>query len=223
MESLIIEIQHAFSAAGHPGEASWMKSYLRNQFEFSGIKSPERNKIQTQFYAQIKALSSSDQLAICHKLWDLNGREYKYFALEILKRHFKKPSEDLIDSIKFFITTESWWDTVDMLASNSLGVLIRTHPHLVLKMDEWIDDDNLWLRRSALIHQLKFRDQTDPQRLFLYCSKRMHESDLFIRKAIGWSLRQYSRTDPQAVLQFVRQNENQLSELSKKEALRLIL
>lgn len=145
----------------------------------------------------------------------------------------------LFEAVHHAIVTHSWWDTVDALASNAVGPLVYVFPEEFLPvMEHWIDigaDDprgldaedpgggnTLWLRRAALLHQLSYKDETDPERLFRYCSKRMHEKDFFIRKAIGWALRTYGRFDPAAVQQFVSDNESSLSPLSQKEALKNI-
>jgi len=93
---------------------------------------------------------------------------------------------------------------------------------MVTTMDEWIDHENMWIRRTAILHQLNFKDRTNPKRLFDYCKKWMNEPDFFIRKAIGWALRQYSYVDASAVIQFVKTYESELSTLSKSEALKAL-
>lgn len=108
-----------------------------------------------------------------------------------------------------------------MLASNSVGPLVVAFPdHMLPLMDEWIKDDNLWVRRSAILHQLKYGTSTDTERLFRYCTTCMHETDFFARKAIGWALRSYARHDALAVQQFVHDNQEHLSPLSVREALK---
>ena len=89
-------------------------------------------------------------------------------------------------------------------------------------MDKWIDDENMWIRRTAILHQLNFKERTNGDRVFRYCEKRMHESEFFIRKAIGWALRQYSYVDGNAGFQFVKDNKSELSTLSKTEALKTL-
>lgn len=119
------------------------------------------------------------------------------------------------------MTAKSWWDTVDSLA-HAVGALVLAHPELAAEMDRWIADEDLWLRRVALLHQLDFGAQTDARRLFDYCARSAGETDFFARKAIGWALRQYSKTDPDAVCRFVAEHDAVLSPLSKREALRAI-
>ncbi len=120
------------------------------------------------------------------------------------------------------ITTGSWWDTVDTLASNVVGGIMRRHPAAVSTMDSWLADGNMWLVRSALLYQLRYREQTDLDRLFRYCLAQAGHRDFFIRKAIGWALRQYAWTDPEAVRAFVDKHRDELSPLSVREALKNI-
>ena len=107
------------------------------------------------------------------------------------------------------ILAKSWWDTVDALASPTVGALVRSAPTLVEVMDEWVERDDIWIARTAIIHQLRFGADTDADRLFAYCLRRSADSEFFIRKAIGWALRQYGRTDPDAVRAFVAEHERQ--------------
>ena len=127
---------------------------------------------------------------------------------------------DAIDEVEQLIMTRSWWDTVDPLACRTVATLVTQHPDLRAIVDQWIDDDNLWLIRSALIHQLFYKDQTDADRLFSYIEHQAAHTDFFVRKAIGWALRQYGRTDPDAVRSFVASHDSELSGLSKREALK---
>jgi 3-methyladenine DNA glycosylase AlkD len=118
------------------------------------------------------------------------------------------------------ISTKSWWDTVDALAAGVVGSLVRRHPELRSTMDEWLAGDDLWLTRTAILHQLNHREATDAAWLFAACAARADHRDFFIRKAIGWALRQYARTDPDAVRAFVAAHRDRLSGLSVREALR---
>jgi len=120
---------------------------------------------------------------------------------------------------RILLTTKSWWDTVDALAANVVGPLVRANPPLVAVMDEWIVDGDHWLVRTAILHQLHARGRTDTDRLFGYCTRRAGDREFFVRKAIGWALREYSKTDAAAVRQFVTTHP-ELSPLSAREALR---
>ncbi len=220
LDQIFHQIVDMHQAKANSAEAKKMEDYLRNQFSMLGIKSPVRAEILKPINPTIKALDFKDKLDLCYRLWDMPEREYQYVALEILKKYFKKSPQSFLNDIHFFIVNKSWWDTVDIIASNPLGQLLKENSELQDQMDLWITDENMWIRRSALIFQLKYKENTDSERLFRYCKLCMHEQDFFIRKAIGWALRQYFKFSPELVIKFVDKHEGQLSELSKKEALK---
>ena len=126
----------------------------------------------------------------------------------------------MLADVEPLITSKSWWDTVDSLAGHTVGVLVAQHPELASTMDEWISSEDIWLARTAILHQLGYKAKTDRDRLFAYCLRRAADREFFIRKAIGWALREYSKTDAKAVHAFVRTNAGTLSSLSSKEALK---
>jgi len=132
----------------------------------------------------------------------------------------KKLDPSHLPDVEHFIVAESWWDTVDSLAAWTVGPMVAAYPELVAVMDLWIDDDNMWLNRTAIIHQLGYKNTTDAERLFRYCRRRADHRDFFVRKAIGWALRQHARVDPDAVRSFVAEHDAELSGLSKREALK---
>jgi 3-methyladenine DNA glycosylase AlkD len=115
---------------------------------------------------------------------------------------------------------KSWWDSIDALTGQVVGPLVLRFPELKKEMDRCSRHPNFWLRRSAILHQLAYKDQTDPERLFGYCLNNAANPEFFIRKAIGWALRQYAHTDPQAVYNFVDNHRDRLSPLSIREALK---
>lgn len=127
-------------------------------------------------------------------------------------------SENL-EIFKMLITTKSWWDTVDMLAYKLVGYLVQTHPTMGKPaMHEWISSDSMWMRRTAILHQIGCKGETDDEMLFQFCIARCHEEEFFIRKAIGWSLREYAKTNPNKVKKFLQENKDGLSKLSYNEA-----
>lgn len=143
-----------------------------------------------------------------------------YVAIDLLASHWKILEESDLEWIEGFIRTHAWWDTVDVLSSNILGKFLLRHRTLCSHMDQWIEDEFLWIRRSALIFQLRWKKETEEERLFSYCKKRMRENNFFIRKGIGWALREYSKYNPQGVVQFLEENASSLSRLSYREASR---
>jgi 3-methyladenine DNA glycosylase AlkD len=128
------------------------------------------------------------------------------------------PGADFLGTVRELITTKSWWDTVDPLAARFVGGLVRRHPQLLAEMDRWSVEENMWLVRTAILHQLYYGAQTDTARLFEYCTRQAGHPDFFVRKAIGWALRQYARTDADAVREYLAKNQARLSPLSAREA-----
>ena len=228
-DALIEELKSIYASHHNPSAALQAKRYLRNKFDCFGIKAPERRSISKAVLSKMsKDITQPELIALSCDLWRQNEREFQYFALDLISKECRvfvgESSAEFIEAkkcLEWLITTKSWWDTVDLLASNVTGALVRKHPTEGTELVKtWIDSDNLWLRRTSLLHQLKFRSETDADLLFEFCLKCCNEKDFFIRKAIGWALRQYRRTDSLAVDQFVEENKECLSELSQKEALK---
>jgi 3-methyladenine DNA glycosylase AlkD len=152
--------------------------------------------------------------------WALPEREYQYFACDWLQRHVRVCGPGILGTARALITTKSWWDTVDPLATRFVGALVTAHPQLRTDMDRWSADENMWVVRTAILHHLHHGAATDTDRLFGYCARQAEHPDFFVRKAIGWALRQYARTDPAAVRNFVAGHRDRLSPLSVREAMK---
>ena len=196
-----------------------MAAYMRNLFPFLGIAAAQRRVLSREVTAGTPAPSEEELGEIARRCWALDEREYQYFACDYLRRHVKCCSAGFLPVLEGLVVAKSWWDTVDALA-HPIGALVHAHSELQVEMDRWIESDDLWLVRVALIHQLDRRERTDTGRLYRYCERRAADADFFVRKAIGWALRQYAKTDPDAVRRFVAQHEAELSGLSKREALK---
>lgn len=210
----------SYAAAADPAKAVAMRAYMRDQFPFLGIQSPRQQALSRQVLAGLTRPAEADLRGVAHRAWQLPEREYQYFACGLLRRYAVVCSAGFIDTAEHLVVTKSWWDTVDALAAHLVGPLVRNHPALVSTMDRWIEAENMWLVRAALLHQLTAKDRTDAQRLFRYAALQAGHRDFFVRKAIGWALRAHSRTDPDAVRAFVHAHESRLSALSVREALK---
>ena len=204
-------------------DAPPMKKYMRGRFEFFGLKAPIRRSL-AQECIKTKPSGPQEVRDLVKILWAKPQRELQYFAIDYLIKHFKTFGVERaefdanIESVKNLVTAKSWWDTVDLLSSETVGGLVRKHPDLGKPlMEEWINDDNMWLRRTALLHQLKYKETTDEEMLFRFCSARAHEKEFFIQKAIGWALRSYAWTNGAAVKKYLLKNKQILSKLSYKE------
>jgi 3-methyladenine DNA glycosylase AlkD len=209
-----------YGAARDPEAAAPMRAYMRDQFPFLGIPTTWRRPLSREVLAGLPRPAEDDLRAVALACWDLPEREYQYFACDWLRRHAAVCSPGFLDTVRTLIVTRSWWDTVDALAARVVGPIVARHPATVPTMDAWLVDENMWLARTAILYQLTYAERTDADRLFRYCLARAGHRDFFIRKAIGWALRQYAKTDPSAVRSFVAVHAGQLSPLSTREALK---
>lgn len=218
-EDVAARLQSAFEPLRDESRAMAMARYMRHRSVFLGIPSGPRRAAQREALAGASKPGARDLAAALEALWSLPEREYQYAGCDLAARWVRVCGPDLLPAIEKLITTKSWWDTVDALAARSVGPLLAAHESLRPRPDAWIGSDDMWLRRTALIYQLGYRGQTDRDRLGRYCLARANEREFFIRKAIGWALREYSKTDPEWVRAFVAEHEAQLSGLSRREAL----
>ncbi len=159
---------------------------------------------------------------ISRKLWETDERECQFTQLDLMNRMKKNLSPENLPLLEFLITSKSWWDTVDGLSAWFVGELFKRYPDLIpSNTEKWMSSDNIWLQRSCLLFQLKYKKDTDLDLLFGFITELSHHKSFWIRKAIGWTLREYSKTDPQVVSEFVDAHP-ELSGLSKREALKQI-
>jgi 3-methyladenine DNA glycosylase AlkD len=201
-----------------PEKAVSMSAYMRHQFAFLGIPAPLRQASTKAAFSSLGVRKKPLETELVRSLWALSEREYQYTALEYLHLCQKKLGEQHLALLETLICSKSWWDTVDSLAP-LVGMVVQRHAHLQEVMDAWAVHPNFWLRRVAILHQLRLKHQTDRQRLFGYIEHNLLDKEFFIRKAIGWSLREYAKTDAGAVLEFVELHP-ELSKLSKREAMK---
>jgi 3-methyladenine DNA glycosylase AlkD len=219
-DEIMDRLSGAFEGARDPARAVPMAAYMRDQFRFLGIPSPTQKLLTREVLAGLGRPNQADLRAVALACWQRPEREYQYFACGWLRRHARSCGPEFIDTARHLIVTRSWWDTVDSLAAHLVGPLVAQHPQLVTRTDAWLVDPDRWLVRTAILHQLTFKEATDPARLFRYCAVAAHQPDFFIRKAIGWALREYARTDPAAVRTFVSAHQTRLAALSVREALK---
>ncbi len=204
MEKLVELLQFHFEHNRNELQAEPMRKYMKNLFPFLGIKKPERNKILKQFYLQTGILREEFNQEFVIKLWERAEREYQYAALDYIEKSLKKLSKENLSLIEYLITTKSWWDTVDMLASKPVGIIAKGHPEVITEtIDGWAYGDQLWLRRSAILFQLKYKHQTNEELLYRYIEQNADSKEFFIQKVIGWVLREYSKTNPASVKDFI--------------------
>jgi 3-methyladenine DNA glycosylase AlkD len=214
-------VQTAFESADNAGIAAPMSAYMKNHFPFHGITSQHRAQLLQPLLQKDNLPAFEDVAQICQQLWQLTQREYAYAGMSLLAKFNKKLSPSDFPWILDLITQKSWWDSVDHLAGNVLSSIVLRYPEsLWPHFEPLIHSDNFWLNRTAIIVQLRLRNQTDTDFLTAAILPHMHNKEFFLRKAIGWSLRQYARHNAQWVIAFVHQHESELSGLSKREALK---
>ncbi len=219
IESKLTELREAFIEAGDPSKVEYMSAYLKNKFECVGLQKPVREKIVKPWLKSMSGLNWSEQKKAATWLWKQDEREFQYVAMELLFKNKKQWTEESIDYFVKLIQTKSWWDTVDFLASTLTGSYFVKFPsHKNNKISEWIKSKNMWMNRSAMIFQLKYKYKTDVQLLFESITPHLSSSEFFIQKAIGWSLRQLAYSNAAIVKKFVK--EHDLKPLSKREALK---
>lgn len=221
MTVFIETLEAEFQSNTNEKNALKQKAYMRNQFEFYGLSATERRTIQKPFLLKEFRPNKSELEELIKILWTKPQREYQLFAMDLLLKYVKEFEKEDIALLEYMVTNKSWWDTVDMIAVKLMGAYFKKYPearkHYV---EKWLESQNIWLQRSALLFQLKYKKELDTELLSLTINSLLGSKEFFINKAIGWVLREYSRTDAAWVIEFVHKTE--LSGLSRKEALRLI-
>jgi 3-methyladenine DNA glycosylase AlkD len=221
MHTYLAPLLHGFEKGRNPENAFWMKKYMKDQFEFYGIKTPERRAMLKSFMKEYSLPPVNELKPVIMECWSHDYRDWQYVAVGLLMEYIKKPEKDIIELLEFMIVNKSWWDTVDGIAGWLVGPLFKKYPELIgPKTTQWMNSGNIWLQRTCLLYQLNYKKSTDTEILLRFIEELSGETSFWIRKAIGWVLREYSKTNPDAVLKFV--NSHQLSALSRKEALKVI-
>jgi len=191
--------------------------YMRDRFPFFGLMNITREKYWKEFQEIEGKLDKNKVVEFAKECIQFPEREMWYIAMQVLKNNKKKlKPEDLI-FIKDMLVKSDWWDIVDSLASNCIGAICVNFPELRHEVNSWIHDENFWLRRTAIIYQLGYGVKTDESVLYKHILLTCHEKEFFIRKAIGWALRSYSKINQDSVRSFIETNQDKLSNLSIKE------
>lgn len=221
MKFNIAELEEKFFLLANPENAKGAEAYMKNQFKFFGIYTTERRKISDNYIKQVGLLSNNELFKIVEELWKQPYREFQYPAIELIAFHKKQWSEEIIELTEFCLINKSWWDTVDAIASLILSDYFKLFPNKIIPItSKWNISDNFWLNRSSIMFQKSYKKNTDATLLSKYILNCNHSKEFFIQKAIGWALREYSKTNPAWVLDFVENNN--LAPLSKREALKRI-
>lgn len=214
-----MDIFESYKENANPELAVPMANYMKNICLFLGIPKPKRAELSKSFLKEAKRHTSVDW-AFVDKCWSLE-REFQYLALEYLRIVSKRLTIDDVPHLKQLAETKSWWDTIDSL-DRLIGGIALENPAVNDILLEWSTDENFWLRRIAIDHQLLRKEQTNSKLLEKIIVNNLEQEEFFINKAIGWSLREYSKTNPEWVTNFIEKYKDRMASLSIREASKYI-
>jgi 3-methyladenine DNA glycosylase AlkD len=222
--NLTITIRQSLAEHANPEKALPMQKYAKSEMPYRGVQAVEQRKIYTSALKQYPIKSQSEYELVIRELWDnAEYREERYGAYHIAEKYSKFQTPEMLPLYRKMIITGAWWDYVDAISAHIIGALLLKYPQIIKPvLYNWIADENLWIRRTAILAQLTSKDKTDWEMLKGFCLKCLKEESFWIRKAIGWALRQYSKTNPQAVREFVNEHQSDMSGVTLREAKKYI-
>ena len=201
--------------------AESMGKYMRDKFNFLGIRGPKRTELFKKYFPTARKTKVIDWNFI-ETCWNKEEREFQYAVVYYLKTMQKFLNKGDISKLKYLVVTKSWWDTVDLL-SKIIGDVVNRNKELKTLMLEWSKkENNIWLRRVAILHQLSFKENVDKLLLETILEDNLSDGEFFINKAIGWALRDYSKVNPEWVRKFIEKNRSEMANLSLREAMKYL-
>lgn len=205
-------------ALGSPERARGAAAYMKTKDPFFGVGAQPLRAVIRDLVKGHAPQDQAEYRAQILALWALPEREAKYAAIEWARNFKAFITLDALPLYERLVREGQWWDMVDAIAAHLIGPLLLNHRRTMKPvMEHWIRDDNLWIRRTALLAHLKHKGATDPKQLLEHCLRVASEKEFFIRKAIGWALREYSKTAPEVVRAFLETHRGDLSGLSYRE------
>lgn len=207
----VVELVKELKAVANPDDAVAMKAYMKNKFEFLGVKTPARRKLAKTFFKQ--QTDSVIDWNFINEAWNNPYRELQYAALDYLESRKKLLTPSDLPRLKKLAQTKSWWDTIDFL-DRLVGSIIAQFPETKEIILSWSCDEDIWLRRLAIDHQLLRKEETDTELLENILVNNLGQTEFFINKAIGWALRDYSKTNPNWVRDFIERHQIEIAALS---------
>lgn len=212
----------------NPEKIEGMENYMRNKFRFLGLQAVERRNLARPFLnekvreAKARLDDASTSIVdwkMLFTLWEQPEREFQLIGIDYLKRIQSHLVLADFSNLRKLVLLKSWWDTVDLLSKN-IGAIVEKEPSLIDEILKWSQEENIWIRRVSILHQLGLKDKTNTKLLRQVILNNLHDDEFFIQKAIGWSLREYAKTDEKWVRNFTQEFEEELSTLSYREAMK---
>ncbi len=215
-------VRELFAENANPKDAPFMQRYMKDHFSFFGIKKPLREMLSKEIIQQYGIPNNDVIKNIIQLCFQEEMREMQYFVKDLLTIVIKKLDESYLPILESLILQKSWWDTVDFLAPKFAGKILQRYPDQIMQFpDRWIESDNIWLQRAAILFQLDYKDKTDPDLLFRYIQRRADSKEFFVQKAAGWALREYSKRNAEAVRHFI--DTTPLPKLTIREGLKRMI
>jgi 3-methyladenine DNA glycosylase AlkD len=222
--NLLATLRRELAAAADPARAPLMQAYMKSAMPYHGVSSPKMRLVCRTVFARVDFSSADAWRHAVLSIWRrASHREERYAAIALteIKRFALFQTMGALPMYEEMIVTGAWWDYVDAIATHRLGFLLRRYPAAMRrKMLAWSRSKDMWKRRSSILCQIKFKKDTDLDLLYTCIEPSLPSREFFLRKAIGWALRQYAWTDAKEVRRYVASRETALSNLSKREALK---
>lgn len=221
-DTLVAQVRAALAAHADPERAAGHQRYLRSTMPFHGLTAPQRRLVTRPLLEAHRLAAREEWESTIRRLWDeATHREERYTAIELLRHRAYRGWRDtgLVPLLEHLITTGAWWDLVDA-TTPVVGEILRAEPGFASQLRDWSRSQDLWLRRASIIGQLDSKGRTDVALLQDCLDANLGDREFFIRKAIGWALRQHARVDPAWVRTYVATRRTRLSPLSVREALK---
>ena len=223
---LVEAVRAALAAEGDPDRSAQQQAYMKSALPYRGLSSPQLKAVLRPLLAEHRFTEREDWESAARELWDgATHREEWYAAIALLRHPAYRPWVDprLLPLLEHLLRTGAWWDVVDEISAHLVGQVLLEHRwDVTAVMDGWSVDEDLWVRRSAMLSQLRHKQQTDTDLLQRVLDANLDDTtyghEFFIRKALGWALLEHARTDPECVRDYVRTHSDRLSGLSRREA-----
>lgn len=222
MQELLSAVRIGLAAAGDHERAAGQQRYMKSAMPYRGVRMPEVARMCRAVFAEHVLSDRAGWESAARKLWDdAEFREERYAAIALTGHRAYASYQDpgCLPLYEHMIVTGAWWDYVDEVAIRRVGPILRTDPAVVSPLlRDWATDDDMWRRRTSIIAQMRSTTETDLELLTDCLAPNLGHREFFIRKAIGWALREYAKTDPDWVRRYLADHEDQMSRLSRREA-----